>query len=207
MVTKVEVVEKNPGQPIRQEESPIKEYGVRLYNISINGITYDQMVEKQIQSQQQALMSVQLAIANAKRAEQDAITIAKQGEADAAKAKWEQEVIKAKQVTEAESRKRVAELDVETARSNKEKAILEGQGEAEKKRLVMSANGALEQKLEAWLKSQEFWASAFSKYQGNVVPQYMTGANGNAGNAATDFMSIITMNSARELNLDMKQKQ
>jgi hypothetical protein len=206
MVTKVEVVEKVPGQPIRQEESPINAYGIRLYNISINGISYDQMVEKQIQSQQQALMSVQLAIANAKRAEQDAITIAKQGEADAAKAKWDQEVIKAKLVTEAESRKRVAELDVETAQSNKQKAILEGQGEAEKKRLVMSANGALEQKLEAWLRSQEYWAGAFAKYQGNVVPQYISGGNSPTGNAAANFMDIMMMKSAKDLNLDMKQK-
>jgi hypothetical protein len=206
LVTKVEIVEKTPGQPIRQEESPIAGYGIRLYNISINGITYDATVEKQIQNQQQALMSVQLAIANSKKAEQDAITIAKQGEAEAAKAKWDQEVIKAKQVTEAESRKRVAELDVETARLNKEKQILEGQGEAEKKRLVMSANGALEQKLDAWLKSQEYWANAFSKYQGNVVPQYMSGNSSGSSNAAANFMEIMMMKSAKDLNLDLKQK-
>lgn len=206
MVTKVEVVEKVPGQPLRQEESPITAYGVRLYNISINGISYDQTVEKQIQTQQQAIMNVQTAIANAKRAEQDAITIAKQGEADAAKAKWDQEVIKAKQVTEAESRKRVAELDVETARLNKDKAILEGQGEAEKKRLVMSANGALEQKLDAWLQSQKYWSEAFANYKGNVVPQYMSGSTGSANNAAANFMDIMMMKSARDLNLDMKQK-
>lgn len=207
LVTKVEIVEKTPGQPIRQEESPIAAYGVRLYNISINGITYDAAVETQIQNQQKALMSVQLAIANSKKAEQDAITIAKQGEAEAAKAKWDQEVIKAKQVTEAESRKRVAELDVETARLNKEKQILEGQGEAEKKRLVMSANGALEQKLDAWLKSQEYWANAFSKYSGNVVPQYISGGNtSSSGNAAANFMDIMMMKSAKDLNLDLKQK-
>ena len=206
LVTKVEIVEKTPGQPIRQEESPIAAYGIRLYNISINGITYDATVEKQIQNQQQALMSVQLAIANSKKAEQDAITIAKQGEAEAAKAKWDQEVIKAKQVTEAESRKRVAELDVETAKLNKEKQILEGQGEAEKKRLVMSANGALEQKLDAWLKSQEYWANAFSKYQGNVVPQYMSGSANGSSNAAANFMEIMMMKSAKDLNLDLKQK-
>jgi regulator of protease activity HflC (stomatin/prohibitin superfamily) len=206
LVTRVEIVQKAPGQPIRQEESPIAAYGVRLYNISINGISYDQNVEKQIQTQQQAIMNVQTAIANAKRAEQDAITIAKQGEADAAKAKWEQEVIKAKQVTEAESRKRVAELDVETARLNKEKQILEGQGEAEKKRLVMSANGALEQKLDAWLQSQKFWSEAFANYKGNVTPLYMSGAGGSNTNAAANFMDIMMMKSARDLNLDMKTK-
>jgi hypothetical protein len=115
-------------------------------------------------------------------------------------------VIKAKQVTEAESRKKVAELDVETARLNKEKQILEGQGEAEKKRLVMSANGALEQKLEAWVKAQEFWSTAFSNYKGNVTPLYMSGAQGGGGNAAANFMDIMMMKSAKDLSLDMSTK-
>jgi|JI9StandDraft_1071089.scaffolds.fasta_scaffold11186_5 regulator of protease activity HflC (stomatin/prohibitin superfamily) len=206
MMTRVEIVQKSPGMPIRQEESPIAASGVRLYNISINGISYDKNVEDQIRTQQQAIMNVQTAIANAKRAEQDAITIAKQGEADAAKAKWEQEVIKAKQVTEAESRKRVAELDVETARLNKDKQILDGQGEAEKKRLVMSANGALEQKLEAWVKTQEYWANAFATYKGNVSPMYMSGGASNGGNAAANFMDLMMMKSAKDLSLDVSTK-
>lgn len=206
MITRVEITEKTPGQPLRQEESPIKNYGIHLYNLSINEIAYDKNVEDQIRTQQQAIMNVQTAIANAKKAEQDAITIAKQGEALAAKAKWEQEVIKAKLVTEAESRNRVAELDLSTARLNKDKQILDGQGEAEKKRLVMSANGALEQKMEVWLKSQEYWANAFSKYQGNVTPMYMSGGSGSTGNAAANFMDIMMMKSAKDLNLDMTNK-
>lgn len=41
-----------------------------------------------ISQQQAATMQIQTALANAKKAEQDAITAQKQGEADAAKAKW-----------------------------------------------------------------------------------------------------------------------
>lgn len=209
-VTKVEIYETSPGNPIRQEKSPILEYGVRLYNISIKDIIYDKSVEDQIRTQQQAIMNVQTAIANAKKAEQDAITIAKQGEASAAKAKWDQEVIKATQVTEAEMRKSVAVLDVQTAELQKRKQILEGEGEAAKKKLVMQANGALEQKLEAWVTAQQYWAEAFSKYQGNVVPQYSTvtggGSGGYSGNAAMTFMEIMSMKAAKDLNLDLKNK-
>jgi regulator of protease activity HflC (stomatin/prohibitin superfamily) len=205
MVTKVEIVEKNPGQPIRQEESPIKSYGVRLYNISINGIEYDKTVERQIQTQQQAIMNVQTAIANAKKAEQDAITIAKQGEAEAAKAKWEQEVIKAKMVTQAEAQRKVAEEDVKTAELNKRRDILEGEGIAAKKKLVMQADGALQQKLDTYVTVQKYWADAFSKYGGNVVPQIQSGG-GSSQNGATQFMEMMGAKAARDLSLDLKTK-
>lgn len=204
MVTKVEIVEKTPGQPIRQEESPIKSYGVRLYNISINGIEYDKSVEKQIQTQQQAIMNVQTAIANAKKAEQDAITIAKQGEAEAAKAKWEQEVVKAKMVTQAEAQRKVAEEEVKTAELNKRRDILEGEGIAAKKRLVMQADGALEQKLAAWKFSEEKKWDAFSKFSGNMVPLYQSGSSN--GNNAMNWMEIMGMKAAKDLNLDLKTK-
>jgi regulator of protease activity HflC (stomatin/prohibitin superfamily) len=202
-VTRVEIVEKVPGQPLRQEESPIKSNGVKLYNISINGITYDKSVEKQIQTQQQAIMNVQTAMANAKKAQQEAITVEEQGKADAARAKWEQEVIKAKMVTEAEAKRKVAEEDVKTAELNKRRDILEGEGIAAKKKLVMQADGALEQKLAAWRFSEEKKWEAFGKFQGNMVPLYQSGSS---SNNATNWMEIMGMKAARDLNLDVKIK-
>jgi hypothetical protein len=206
VVTKVEIVEKNPGQPVRQEESPIKSYGVRLYNISINGITYDKTVEKQIQTQQQAIMNVQTAIANAKRAQQEAITVEEQGKADAARAKWEQEVIKAKMVTKAEAEKKVAELEVQTAELNKTRDIKQGEGIAAKKRLVMQADGALEQKLKTYEATQKMWADAFSKFQGSIVPQIVSGNGAGSVNGATQFMDMMGMKAARDLSLDLRSK-
>lgn len=203
--TKVEIQIDSNGVFRRQEASPVASSGIRLYNISINGITYDKNVEAQIATQQQAIMQVQTAIANSKRAEQEALTTAKQGEADATKAKWEQEVIKAKMVTEAEAAKAVAELAVQTAQLNKQKSILEGEGEAAKKRLVMQANGALEQKLDAYIQTQRYWAEAFSKYTGNFVPTVQTGGSGSGGNAL-NFMELMGAKAARELSLDLKNK-
>lgn len=113
-ITVVKIVEKN-NLPMRQEVSAIKSYNVSLQGLALNAIDYDEEVEKQIKVQQQAYMQVQTAIANSKKAEQDAITTELQGKAAAAKAKWQQEVIKAQAITEAEQHKEVAVLAAQTA--------------------------------------------------------------------------------------------
>ncbi len=163
---------------------------------------YDSAVEKQIRSQQELAMQVQTAMAQAKTAEQQVFTTQKQGEANAAKAKWEQETVKAQKVTEAEQELAVQQLNTQKAAQYKQEQILIGEGEAEKKRLIMAANGALDVKLEAWVKSQAYMWDAFSKYTGNIVPLYQTGAGGSGSNAL-DFMQIMGMKAAKDLNLDM----
>ena len=88
----------NPSAPNgieREEESPMMKFGMSASNITINGIDYDPVVEQQIKQQQEAIMAVQQAIVNAKKAEQDTLTVEQQGKAEAAKAKWAQEVEKA----------------------------------------------------------------------------------------------------------------
>ena len=202
----VQIVEKN-GKIERQEESPIKTYGVKLSNLSINGVDYDGNVEKQIAQQQQAQMSVQTAIANAKKAEQDAITTEQQGKAAAAKAKWDQEVLKAKAVTQAEQEKEVAELAVKTAMAEKQRLILEGEGEAAKKRLAMQANNMLEYRIDAWKEVNIAYAKAMEN--SNWVPTTVVGGgNGNYANGAgaQGLIDMMMIKTAKELNLDMKTK-
>ena len=87
-------------------------------NVTINGIDYDPQVEEQIKKQQEALMAVQQAIVNARKAEQDALTVEQQGKAEAAKAKWAQEVVRATEMTTAQKEKDVALLH-----ANKEKEV------------------------------------------------------------------------------------
>lgn len=198
-----------PGVYARQETSPLHEFNVRTFNLSLNSVTYDKEVEAQIASQQQATMQVQTAIARAKEAEQQAITAAKNGEAKAAEAKWEQEVVKAKAVTEAQQQLEVARLQKDAAEQEKLKQILLGQGEAERRRLVMSADGALQVKVDAWLESQRLWAEAIGKFQGQLVPQVVTGGGSAANGAATatSIVELLGIKAARDLSLDMSTKQ
>ncbi len=205
IVTVVEILRDTAGRFYRQEQSPFKALNIGFGNLSINSLKYDSAVEKQIRSQQELAMKVQTAIAEAKTAEQQLFTTQKQGEANAAAAKWEQEKIKAQKVTEAEQELAVQQLNEKKAASYKQQQILEGEGEAEKKRLIMNANGALDVKLEAWVKSQQYWAEAFSKFQGNLVPLYQSGGT-NGGNAI-NWMEIMGMKAAKDLNLDLSNKK
>lgn len=195
------------GLPQRQQGSVLAELGIKLQPMSISELKYDSVVEKQIADRQKAITQVQNARANALRAEQDAITVAKQGEADAAKAKWEQEVIKAKMVTEAEQQLEVATLAAKAAEQTKRKDILLGEGEAERKRLVMQADGALDPKLKAWSEAQEKWAKAFAEHQGPMVPSVVMGGNGSAGASAASntqtIIDLIGIKAAKDLGLDM----
>ena len=200
-----EIVLNKEGQPRRQQGSILSEFGIKLMPLSITNLDYDQIVQKQIAERQNATTQVQISIAKAKRAEQDAITAAKEGEAKAAEEKWKQEAIKAQKVTEAEQNRDVAMLAADTAEAWKREQILRGEGEAQRRQLVMSADGALDKKLEAYIEVQKTWADAFSKYTGAMVPtmQMGGGTSTTALGGAQEFVNLMTMKAAKDLSLDM----
>lgn len=201
----VEIVRDAAGNPLRQQGSILEQFHITLLPISVTDIRYDSVVEKQIAQRQEATTQVQIAQANARRAEQDAITAAKQGEANAAKARWEQETIKAKEVTKAQQSLEVATLGAREAEQYKKEQILRGEGEAARKQLVMSADGALDQKLEAYKQVNKVWADAFSKFGGAMVPAVqMGGANGATAMAsAQSLVDMLTAKTARDLSIDL----
>lgn len=200
----VEIVNGPNAQPLRQEQAQLTKFGIKPFNFSIKRLPYDTEVEKQIQAQQQITMQVQTAIAESRQAEQRAITVEQQGIAEAAKAKWDQEVIKAKLVTEARQRLEIAELDRKAAIETKAKDILLGEGEARRRELVMSADGALDKKLATWIEGQKVWADAVKGYQGNWVPGVVMGGGQNgAASGAQDLVNLLTAKTAKEIGLDL----
>jgi hypothetical protein len=193
------------GQPQRQEASAIEEFGIRTHNLTLTEIAYNETVEKQIAAQQEAIMQVQTAAAEARKAEQQALTAEKEGQAAAAKAKWEQEVIKAQQVTKAEQEKEVARLKQEEAEFYKQEQILRGEGEAARRKLVMQADGALDQKLEAWKEVQLAWAAEIGKQR--WVPDIQMGGTSSSGGAqATQLMDLLMAKTAKDLALDLSNQ-
>lgn len=236
----------NQNQFMRIDQSPLDEFGIKAFNVSMNGIKYDSKVEEQISQQQQAIMSVQTAIAETKTAEQKTLTVAAKGQAEAAEAEWKQKVMTAtatqeaiqkkevvlteaaqkKEValTEAAQKLEVAQLNAQAAEQEKLAAIMKGEGEAQARKLVMDADGALGQKLEAWVMVNNAYAQAM---QGsNWVPQIvfgntstMTGTSGGTTTSNTpgmtqtysspnsqvsDFLAMLQVRTAKELTLDFK---
>jgi hypothetical protein len=212
---------------MRQPQSNIFEgTGITLSNFEIKQYIYEKTVQDQISEQQKATMAVTTAMALAKKADQDRLRNEAEGKAAVTKAQYEKEQEKIKAVTDAlkekevletaaardknvaitkaEQEKAVASLAKDAAEMTKQQQILLGEGEAKRKQLVMEADGALEKKLEAWVSSQTVWADAFAKRQ---VPSVVMGEKGGQDSAASDFMSLLTAKTAKDLSLDMSMQQ
>ena len=204
--TIVEIVSGADGLPKRQEEAVLTSFGIKPFNFAILSLDYDEAVERQIQGQQQLAMDVHSAIAESKKAEQRTITVAEQGKADAAKAKWEQEVIKARAVTEAQQQLEVATLSAQSAEQYKRERILRADGDAEYKKRVMEADGALTQKLEALVRINELYADAIKNHPGPWVPNIVMGAGGDAKATqagALPLIDLLTARTAQQLSADL----
>lgn len=190
----------------RQEKAPFGIYQLDLTQLSIDEVTYDKTITDQIKAQQEAAMAVQTSIAEAKKAEQDALKEEALGKQLVARARAEQTVEKEKAIVQAEQQREVSRLNQEAAEFYKQEQILIGQGDAERKRLVMEADGALEQKLATMVEITKLNADAIKNYKGAWVPSVMMGgsnANGNV-NAAMDLINLMSVQAAKDLSLDLK---
>lgn len=195
------------GKPSRQEESALAEFGIKIVNFAPSDLEYDETVKKQIAEQQALTMKVQTARAQALEAEQRKATTTANGLADVEKAKYEKEVEKIRAVTEAQQKLQVATLGAQEAAQYKQAQILKGEGEGAYKRLVMQADGALEQKLKVYDHVMVAFADAVGKYQGAWVPSVVMGDQGKAGAGSAQIMEMFGAKLARDLALDMSQRK
>lgn len=179
-VTVVKIMEHN-NVPLRQEKSALSSYSITLQGLAINAIEYDDEVEAQIKVQQQAYMQVQTAIANSKKAEQDAITAELQGKAAAAKAKWEQEVIKAQAITQAEQERDVARLAAETAQLSAQKIKTEAEAQSYANSKLVSAGLTPQERAQFEKDTKIGVAEALAKI---TLPTTYMGGGGGGGQAS-----------------------
>lgn len=186
-ITVVKIVQDDKGLPMRQEISAVKIYGINLQGLALNSIDYDVEVENQIKVQQQAYMQVQTAIANSKKAEQDAITTELQGKAAAAKAKWEQEVIKAQAITQAQQEKEVAALQAQTAILEAQKVKTDADAKAYANTRLVTAGLTPQERAQFDKDTKIGVAEALSKIQ--LPTTYMNGGGG--GKDASLLESIL----------------
>ena len=193
------------GVPLYQK-NPIEGLGLLLANFEIKSFVYSKVVQEQIAEQQKNIMAIATAKAESQRAEQDKIKAVAQGKAKVATARYEKEQEKVKAVTDAEKLRDVAKLDKEAAAYTKAKLILLGEGEAKRKRLVMVADGALRQKLDAYIQVMGIFAQEFGKQK--WVPEIqMGGGRGKTGSSVTGLMELLTAKTAQDLGLDLKMKK
>lgn len=67
----------------------------------------------------------------------------------------------------------------------------------------MSADGALDKKLEALVKINELYAAAIKEYKGQWVPSITMGESQRGTNGANQLIDLLTTKTARDLAIDM----
>ncbi|NOR45220.1 MAG: hypothetical protein GQ534_06490 [Candidatus Delongbacteria bacterium] len=216
--TEIEILrDKNTGEILRKE-SALKDYGVILKNFVVKRIQYPDNILEQLDEQQQPLMDVQKAKAMAQKAEQEAITAEKEGLAKIAVAKAEQEALKIKDVVQAQKVKEVAVLKAEqalevakfdklAASEYKEAKTMRAEADANAARKLIQADGALKQKLATYENVMKFWADAYTKQR--PTPDIVIGGESKkgSGNAAEQFMNLLSIKALKDLSLDMNVKK
>ena len=220
----------NDGTPM-YEHNPMDNTGIVLANFEIKSFVYEKKVQVQISAQQEARMAVETAKAEAEKAKQGELKAIAEGKMKVATAKYEKEQEKVKAVVDAQKMKEVQELDAErdknvaviagnqrkevasldrdAAKLKKEELILLGEGQAKQKKLVLEADGALEQKLKAFVEVNANYASAIKDYSGNWVPTTVLGGSGGTNgqmNGAQALIDLLTVKTAKDLSLDMSVK-
>ena len=224
-VFKMEKVLDESGNPIRQPHNYVN-YGISVSSAIVENLDPDDIFEAQIQERKNA--ASRRMVAQQKRLEQEEqrLLVIQTGQTEKAKRQADAQVEQIEKTTNAETTKQLALVEAskikeeaaiakETAQILLEKARLEAQtietladAEAYQKRVVIEADGALAQKLEAWVTSQKYWAEATSNIN---VPTTVFGSGGdNQGSAlgmTEAFMSLMTAKTAKDLQLDMSIKQ
>jgi hypothetical protein len=209
------------GRP-KHYGSDFEEYGITVSGYQITDWDFEPRTLAQIATKREATMAIITAKAQAEQAKQEAITAEEKGKANVMTAKYEKEVDKQKAVVEAEQKKEVAVIEAEqkvsvaeqekleaeqkklAAVEYKEEQTLRGEGDAAYKQKVMVADGALEQKLAAYVKVSEMYASAISSYKGNWVPTInQGGGQTGTGNGAMGLIELLSAKAAKDLALDM----
>ena len=211
------------GQP-KHVTSDLLVYGIEISGYQVTDWDFEKKTLEQISAKREATMAIITAKANAERARQESITAEEQGKANVMKARYEKEVEKQKSVVDAERKKEIAVIEgaqkVDVAKQSrmeaeqrklaaveyKQEQILRGEGDAAYKRKVMEADGALSQKLEAFVRINERYAQAIEKQK--WVPEVMMGAGGSgSGSAANDLINLFMTKTAKDLSIDMAMKK
>ena len=213
----------NSDGSVIRETHGYMQYGISVPSAILENLDPDNTFEQQIQDRKDAASRRIIAQEQRKEQEEQRLLAIQTGETNIAKRQADAKVIQIQQTTEAETTKKLAliaaerimeeaeiakqtsEIKLEQARIDAEAVQVTADATAYEKQVILEADGALQQKLDAWTTSQKYWANAAARIN---VPQTVfagSGDGGNAGNAlgtVDSFMQLMTVQAAKSLQVD-----
>lgn len=195
----IRVVYDEDGNPIIQKKSLLKYYGIEILQFVVNDFEYDEKINELIARKKDAEQNKVVAMANAEKAKQDAITAEEQGKARIAEARANAEVEKATEVTNAQKvaeiakikanqEKEVARLAAEQAKFEAEKIKAQGEAEAYAAKKKVEAGLTPREKAEFDRDTKIGIAKALASVQ--FPARMVVSGSGNGGNGVNPFEAI-----------------
>lgn len=195
----------NKDGSLKRKKHPLVQYGIQVTQSTIEGVIPEKKFQEMLAHQRDAAARSAVARQEAKQAEYEKQKVIAKGETEKARVKMEREKDQVEKLVSAETAKKQEEIHLDQARIAKERAEVEAKAllvmakaEADARRAKMLADGALEQKLSAWVEINQHWAQAAANHQ--LVPTTVIGGNGESA-SSQDFISLMTAMSAQQLNL------
>lgn len=199
------------------------EIGVTVASAILENLDPDDKYEEQINDRKSAASRRVVAREQRLEQEEQRLLAIQQGETDIARRQAAAKTEQIQATTDAETKKKLALIEAErmkeeadiarqTAAINLERARIDAESvqvtadaEAYQKEVILQADGALAQKLEAWVAAQRVWADAASKI--NVPNTVIAGGAegtqaGSALGTVDQFMQMMMVKTARDLQVD-----
>jgi len=199
------------------------DYGVTVASAILENVDPDDEYERQIGERKSAASRRVVAREQRLEQEEQRLLAIQEGDTNIARRQAAAQVEQIQQTTEAETQKKLAliaaervreeariaqetaGINLERARIDAESVTVAADAEAYAKEAILTADGALQQKLDAWVKAQSVWADAASKINVPSTVFNNGGSEGVAGNAlgtVDQFMQMMMVKTARDLQVD-----
>lgn len=189
-VAKQATIMEREGIYVRADESPIAQFGINLYKLSIDSIRYDNEIERQIALQRDALLQIQTAIANAKAAEQDALKAEAQERKEVAEIEAKKAVEYAQKIQELRIDSARAAKDLEIALIQSQTIRTEADAQYYKNQKLVSA-GLTPQERALWqYKSDSIWAENVAEIK---LPANYIQSDGKGQSSLLEQLTVLQM--------------
>ena len=218
----IEKLTDDAGNDIRIPHA-FMDYGVNVASAILENVDPDDEYERQIGERKSAASRRVVAREQRLEQEEQRLLAIQEGSTNIAKRQAAAQVEQIQQTTDAETQKKLAliaaeqvregariaqetaAINLERARIDAEAVTVAADAEAYAKEAILTADGALQQKLDAWVKAQSVWADAASKINVPSTVFNNGGSEGVAGNAlgtVDQFMQMMMMKTAKDLQVD-----
>lgn len=190
----------------------LTEYGIEVAQVTVENVEPEDKFKKMLALQRDAAAQASIEKQNTQKAEYKKQRVIAEGETEKATIRINKEKEQIDILITGETQKKQAQLTFETNAIELKGARIQAQtikeladAESYKKAKIFKADGALKQKLAAYVNVNARYATALENTKAHLVPTTVIGGSGNGGNSnnATALINMLTAKTAKDLSLEI----